>query len=219
VADDDGLGVVLVVAEQEAGLGAEQPGGLLGDEPEDGLGRGLAGDERRDAPQRRLLGGEARQVLEAVAQLGLERPQLARRRFALGDVEAARHDVADGAALVAQRLVGPGDDAAVAVAGDPLPLLRVGRPGGDHPADHLAERRVVLGRDDGLARVAPDHLLARPSGDALARRVEADDAAFVVQDAHERLGRVDERGADLVVDGALRDVRRVVLGDGASRAG
>jgi hypothetical protein len=103
--------------------------------------------------------------------------------------------------------------------GDPLPLLGVGRPGGDHPADHLAERLVVLGRDDGLARVAADDLLARPSGDALAGRVEADDAALVVEDAHERLGRVDERRPDLVVDRAPRDVRCVVVGDGASRAG
>jgi hypothetical protein len=37
------------------------------------------------------------------------------------------------------------------------------------------------------------------------------------ENAHERLGRVDERGPDLVVDGAPRDVRCVV-GAGASRA-
>ena len=179
--------------------------------PKTSVGRGLARDERRDAPQRGLLGGEAREVLEAVAQLGLERPQLARRRLALGDVEAARHDVADGAALVAQRLVRPRDDAAVAVAGDPLPLLGVGAPVATIPRIISPNASWSSGGMTVSRRVAADDLLARPSGDALAGRVEADDAALVVEDAHERLGRVDERGADLVVDGAPRDVRCVVV--------
>ena len=83
-------GAVGVEGEQRRGLGAEQPAGLLGDRREHLLGRRLAGHERGHAAQRGLLGGEPRELLEAVAQLGLQRPQLAGRRLALGDVEAAR---------------------------------------------------------------------------------------------------------------------------------
>src|SRR4029078_13308271 len=90
---------------------------------------------------------------------------------------------------------------------------------GTHAVAAAAARAVVLGRDAGLARLAAHDLLARPPGHPLARRVEAHDAPLAVEDADERLRGVDERGADLVVDRPPRDVRCVVVVDGASRAG
>jgi hypothetical protein len=63
--------VVIVVAEQQARVRAEQPAGLLGDDLEDGLGALLAGDEGGHPPQRRLLGRQARELLDAVSQLCL----------------------------------------------------------------------------------------------------------------------------------------------------
>ena len=71
--------------------------------------------------------------------------------------------------------------------------MRAGRLGRPDVREHGTEGLALLGRDHELARVATEHLAARVAGGVLAGPIEADDPSGGVEDADERLRRLDER--------------------------
>src|SRR5262249_57546010 len=75
-----------------------------------------------------------------------------------------------------------------------------GRGGQPHVRQELAERLALLRRDDEVARVAAEHLLAAPARGPLAGVVEQQDPALAVVDADQRLGRLGEDPGERLVE-------------------
>jgi hypothetical protein len=80
--------------------------------------------------------------------------------------------------------------------------------------EDLAERDALLGRDDEVARIAPQDFVTRVAGAALAGVVEEEDAASPVEDADERLRRLREGLRERRVrDAAFEESGVCLLGD------
>src|SRR5262249_3830333 len=197
---DDRRRVVALVAEDGGRADFQHAGRLLGDGHEDALRACLRRDQRRDPPQRPLL-------LRKPADLRELRPEVTLERSFVGDacreVDPARDEVRRLAVVVEHRLVRPGDQVAATVLRGPVADLRAREARLPDVDEDFPERIGLLARNDEVARVAADDLVAAEPGRALAGVVEEDDSPGPVEHADERLRRLGEDLGELVAEPEL----------------
>src|SRR5207253_5046649 len=100
--------------------------------------------------------------------------------------------------------VGPGNQPAASVLGQPVADLRTGETCLPDVGEDVGERLRLLAGNDEVASVAADHFVAPEAGRALACLVEEQDAPVPIEDAHERLRRLCENSCELVAEDEIR---------------
>jgi hypothetical protein len=210
VAPHDRRGPVVLVAHDDRRVDVEDERALLRHRHEHLLRRRLGRDERRDPPQGPLLPREADHLLELVVGV---RGQRALAALVAGGAVRQIDPGGDEGDLdtvgVEHRLVRPGDETAAAVLRHPVADLRARGRRRPHVLQELAVGLALLGRDDDVARVAPDDLLAREARRALAGLVEEQDPAVAVVHADERLRGLGQDPRERVADDEFGVLRRL----------
>ena len=209
VAPDDGGRVVALVAHDDRGVDVQDPRALLGHRHEDALGAHLRGDERGHAPQRALLGGQPADLRELGPGVAFQRVVVL-ARLAIGEVDPRRDERLGHAVGAGHGLVGPRDEAPPAVLAEPVADLRGRRAGRPDVLEELAEGLALLGRDDEVARVATDQLVAAKARGPLARLVEEQDPPLPIEHADERLRGLGEGPGEGLADRELRRLARLI---------
>src|SRR6185312_14733056 len=143
-------------------------------------------------------------------------------RLAVGEIDPRRDERLGHPVGAGHRLVRPRDEAPAAVLAEPVADLRGRRAGRPHVLQELAEGLALLGRDDEVAGVATDQLVAAEARGPLARLVEEQDPALPVEDADERLRGLGEGPGEGLADRELRRLARLIhrgSGEGSCDAG
>ena len=140
---------------------------------------------------------DAETVLDELAVAGLTLADDGFGVAAAGDIHAGGDDEVDGALRVEERGGGPGDEADLAVAGDPGMFVALREGSGANGFEAAHDLFAILGRNETLPEGTADELGEGIAGDDLAGAIEAHDAAGGVE--HE------DKGAD-GVEGGVHEV-------------
>jgi hypothetical protein len=195
----------LLAAEHQEAAG--QRGGALGGIQD--LACSVAqrvGGRQRVMQHLRVAGDHGQQIIEVVghtagqpsygfhllrlAELGLERP-------ALGDVNAGADDVLDLVFEAEQHGVRPHDQALLTGPRQPVVFMLGRENAGAEALEHAPDLFHLLGRDEQIPDGPPDDLFEAVAGRYLASAVEADDAAFAIEDDDEAAYGVQDRGGPI----------------------
>ena len=207
VSPHDRRRVVSLVAKDSGRIHLEHAGALLRDGGEDTLGARLRCDEGGDSTKRTLFLREAADLVELRLEIEFE-GDLVRDAFRrCAQIDSGRHQDRGCAVLSGHQLVRPGNELPRSVFRQPVPDLRAREAGLPDVREHLAERLGFLGRDDELAGVAPDRLVAGEAGQPLAGLVEEQDPSVLAQDADERHRRLGEDSGEVVPEDEVRTLR------------
>ena len=206
VTSDDRCSVVAFVAKDRRRAHLEDARRFLRDGHEDALRARLGGDEGGDAAQRALFLGELADLGKLRLWIPLEGAVLEVAR-AVGQIDAGGHQVERLAVMAWHQSVRPGDQPAATFLRHPVADLRAREPRRPDICEHCAECIGLLGRDDEIAGVAAEHLVARKPRRTYARIVEEENAPCSVQDADERHRRLGQDLGELVADDEFRGVR------------
>ena len=109
-----------------------------------------------------------------------------------------------------EQAVRPRHEPAPPVGRHPVAEARAGEAGLPEVREQLAEGGALLRGDDGLARVPAEHVLGREARRTRRGLVEQQDAPLAVEDADERLRRVDQDAGEQVERKGRRRLLRLL---------